>query len=295
MMRGPTSGRAGSAGEPSETRERGSRVRRESYCDDRHPGLGPRRPDTGPGLPTSRPSGDDRLSPSEALQGWVRDATPDVCLGTLTETARFGEVVVLSVLGTAAEEVVIRLAGPENLSGKVLLDASDPLDFSGRPGLFVGTTDSLGERIQRAAPRALVVKGLNIVLAEVMVDPHRTGGEPDMSIAGVRRDGEGDRCRSAGRVRLAGDRPRRDRERPLARGNEPRLGRLLPPHGTDPPCVQARRQVAVPPGTAIARARPALQIRSGTPDPFRHPRSVPALQIRSGTADPSGCCRFYRR
>ncbi len=114
----------------------------------------------------------------------MRDATPDVCLGTLTETARFGEVVVLSVLGKAAEEV-IRLAGPENLSDKVLLDASDPLDFSsGRPGLFVGTTDSLGERIQRAAPRALVVKGLNIVLAEVMVDPHRTGGEPDMSIAG---------------------------------------------------------------------------------------------------------------
>jgi predicted dinucleotide-binding enzyme len=39
-------------------------------------------------------------------------------------------------------------AGTKNLTGKIVLDASNPLDFSsGRPGLFVGTTDSLGERI----------------------------------------------------------------------------------------------------------------------------------------------------
>src|SRR4029078_715270 len=69
--------------------------------------------------------------------------------------------------------------------GKVLLDASDPLDFSsGGPGLFVGTNDSLGERIQRLVPRARVVKGLNIVAADVMVDPTLTGGDPDMFIAG---------------------------------------------------------------------------------------------------------------
>ena len=60
----------------------------------------------------------------------------------------------LSVLGSAAEEV-LGLAGLDNFNGKILLDASDPLDFSsGRPGLFVGTTDSLGERIQRLLPRA---------------------------------------------------------------------------------------------------------------------------------------------
>ena len=61
-------------------------------------------------------------------------------------------------------------AGTKNLTGKIVLDASDPLDFSsGRPGLFVGTTDSLGERIQRLVPDAYVVKGLNIVLADVMI------------------------------------------------------------------------------------------------------------------------------
>ena len=80
---------------------------------------------------------------------------------------------------------MIRLAGIENLNGKIVLDASDPLDFSsGRPGLFVGTTDSLGERIQRLIPNAYVVKGLNIVQADVMINPSLTGGDPEMFIAG---------------------------------------------------------------------------------------------------------------
>ena len=104
--------------------------------------------------------------------------------GTFAETAEFADLVVLSVIGTAAEEV-IRLAGVDHFTGKIVLDASDPLDFSsGRPGLFVGTTDSLGERIQRMIPQAFVVKGLNTVLADVMINPSLTGGEPDMFIAG---------------------------------------------------------------------------------------------------------------
>jgi 8-hydroxy-5-deazaflavin:NADPH oxidoreductase len=118
------------------------------------------------------------------LADWVAEAGPMAQAGTLAVAAVFGEVVILSVLGRAAEDVV-RLAGIDNLNGRVLIDASDPLDFSsGRPGLFVGTTDSLGERIQRLAPGARVVKALNIVHADVMVDPALSGGEPDMFIAG---------------------------------------------------------------------------------------------------------------
>lgn len=118
------------------------------------------------------------------LHEWLRRAGPEARVGTFAETARFADLVVLSVLGTAAEDV-IRLAGVNQLTGKVVLDASDPLDFStGRPGLFVGTTDSLGERIQRLVPDAYVVKGLNTVLADVMVDPTLSGGDPDMFIAG---------------------------------------------------------------------------------------------------------------
>ena len=118
------------------------------------------------------------------LDGWLRHAGPEGQIGTFAETAEFGDVIVLSVLGSAADEVV-KLAGVENLTGKIVIDASDPLDFSsGRPGLFVGTTDSLGERIQRLIPRAYVVKGLNIVQADVMINPRLTGDEPDMFIAG---------------------------------------------------------------------------------------------------------------
>jgi 8-hydroxy-5-deazaflavin:NADPH oxidoreductase len=118
------------------------------------------------------------------LQDWLQHAGPQAWIGTFAETAEFGDLVVLSVNGRAAEEV-IRLAGIENLNSKIVLDASDPLDFSsGRPGLFVGTTDSLGERVQRLIPNAYVVKGLNIVQADVMINPSLTGGEPDMLIAG---------------------------------------------------------------------------------------------------------------
>jgi predicted dinucleotide-binding enzyme len=118
------------------------------------------------------------------LQTWLAAAGPGARTGSFADAARFGELILLSVLGSAAEDV-LRLAGPDNFDSKILLDASDPLDFSsGRPGLFVGTTDSLGERVQRLLPRANVVKGLNTVVAEVMVDPSLTGGEPDMFIAG---------------------------------------------------------------------------------------------------------------
>ena len=121
---------------------------------------------------------------STKLSGWLRHAGRGAQVGTFAETAQFGELVVLSVLGSAAEEV-IRLGGVENFTGKIMIDASDPLDFSsGQPGLFVGTTDSLGERIQRLTPDAYVVKGLNVVQADVMINPRLTGDEPDMFIAG---------------------------------------------------------------------------------------------------------------
>ena len=113
------------------------------------------------------------------LEDWQVAEGRGVRSGTYAETAAFADLVVLSVLGTAAEDV-LRSAGPDRLTGKVVLDASDPLDFSsGRPGLFVGTTDSLGERLQRVVPGAFVVKGLNTV----MVDPSLTGGDPGMFLA----------------------------------------------------------------------------------------------------------------
>jgi predicted dinucleotide-binding enzyme len=87
------------------------------------------------------------------------------------------------VRGAAAEDLVHSLAGA--VDGKVLVDATNPLDFSsGGPQLFVGTTDSLGERVQRAAPGARVVKAYNTVGNALYVDPQLPGGPPTMFIGG---------------------------------------------------------------------------------------------------------------
>ncbi len=73
---------------------------------------------------------------------------------------------------------MLRAAGEQNLDGKVLIDVSNPLSFSGGgpPTLFVCNTDSLAEQIQRDFPGARVVKTLNTVTASVMVDPSSLAG-----------------------------------------------------------------------------------------------------------------------
>ena len=118
------------------------------------------------------------------LEEWQKKEGAGVRVGTPADVARSGELIVLSVMGSAATEA-IENAGIRNFSGKIVIDASDPLDFSsGKPGLFVGTSDSLGEQIQRLLPEAKVVKALNTVAAEVMIEPGLSGGDPDMFIAG---------------------------------------------------------------------------------------------------------------
>jgi predicted dinucleotide-binding enzyme len=78
-------------------------------------------------------------------------------------------------------------AGAENLAGKVIMDISNPLDFSQGmpPSLNPVNTDSLGEQIQRSFPEAKVVKTLNTMNASVMVDPARVaGGEHSVFVSG---------------------------------------------------------------------------------------------------------------
>ena len=108
-----------------------------------------------------------------------------VTASTFKETARFGEVVVMATLGVGTEEA-IRLADLESFRGKVVIDATNPLDFSpGRPPtLAIGHQDSLGERVQRWLPNARVVKAFNTVGNPLFYKPHFKGGPPDMFICG---------------------------------------------------------------------------------------------------------------
>jgi hypothetical protein len=110
------------------------------------------------------------------LASWLAER-PQLVLGTFAEAAAHGEVVVNAVQGAASLQA-LESAGEARLNGKVLIDVSNPLDFSRGmpPTLFVKDSDSLAEQIQRDFPKARVVKTLNTLNAELMIHPERLAG-----------------------------------------------------------------------------------------------------------------------
>lgn len=119
------------------------------------------------------------------LADWRKETKGKTHVGSFAEAAQHGEVVILALSGMGTENA-LDLAGPKHFDGKLVLDATNPLDFSQGmpPGLFVGTTDSLGERVQRKLPKAHVVKCFNTVSNTQMIDPKFAEGVPPMLIAG---------------------------------------------------------------------------------------------------------------
>ena len=101
---------------------------------------------------------------------------PKVKLATFAEAAAHGEVLMNATSGMGALPT-LKSAGEANLNGKILMDISNPLDFSKGmpPTLTVCNTDSLAEQIQKAFPKVKVVKTLNTVNAYVMVNPAQVG------------------------------------------------------------------------------------------------------------------------
>jgi predicted dinucleotide-binding enzyme len=118
------------------------------------------------------------------FSAWHADH-PAVELVRLAEAAARSELVVFAGNGAAALEMLGQ-AGADNLAGKVLLDISNPLDFSAGfpPTLFVKDTDSLGEQIQHAFPDVRVVKSLNTMTAALMVDPQALGQSSTVFVSG---------------------------------------------------------------------------------------------------------------
>jgi predicted dinucleotide-binding enzyme len=109
----------------------------------------------------------------------------DVQVGSFAETGAHGELLVNATLGAVSIDV-LQAAGAGDVDARIVIDASNPLDFSsGSAGLFVGIDDSLAERIQRAFPAARVVKAWNTMTAALMTDPSRVaGGDHSIPICG---------------------------------------------------------------------------------------------------------------
>jgi predicted dinucleotide-binding enzyme len=123
---------------------------------------------------------------NDKARAWVERVGPRGSQGTFADAAEFGDIVFNCTSGTGALEA-LRAAGAENLRGKILIDVSNPLEFSkgAPPTLFTGSGDSLGEQIQRAFPDAKVVKTLNTVNCQIMVDPGGVaGGDHDVFMSG---------------------------------------------------------------------------------------------------------------
>lgn len=127
--------------------------------------------------------GSRNASNEKAVQ-WA-GASPHASHGTYADAAAFGEIIFNCTSGLGALDA-LKQAGTDNLRGKILIDISNPLDFSQGfpPTLSVCNTDSLGEQIQREFPEAKVVKTLNTTNCQLMVQPQLLPGAHDVFVSG---------------------------------------------------------------------------------------------------------------
>ena len=126
-----------------------------------------------------------RTAGNEKAVAWAEQAGPLASEGSFADAAAFGELAINATAGVASLEA-LEAAGADTLAGKVLVDVSNPLDFSKGmpPTLSVCNDDSLGEQIQRAFPEVRVVKALNTMTAAVMVDPGLVAGTHTVFVCG---------------------------------------------------------------------------------------------------------------
>lgn len=115
---------------------------------------------------------------------WHREHS-EIRLVTMAEAGAHGEIIVNATDGAISIEA-LELVGRDNVTGKVLLDIALPLDLSEGmpPKLLTANDDSLGEQIQRAFPDTRVVKSLNTVQFEIMIDPNRLPGHHNIFVSG---------------------------------------------------------------------------------------------------------------
>lgn len=133
-----------------------------------------------------------RSAGNEKAVAWADAAGEGASEGDFAAAAAHGELVFNCTAGTASLQA-LEAAGAESLAGKVLVDVANPLDFSQGmpPKLSVCNDDSLGEQIQRAFPDARIVKALNTVNCQLMVDPAGVPGEHVIFVCGEEQAAKG--------------------------------------------------------------------------------------------------------
>ncbi|HEY1501560.1 MAG TPA: NAD(P)-binding domain-containing protein [Acidobacteriaceae bacterium] len=120
------------------------------------------------------------------MADWSK-ANPEARVGSPSEAAAFGEVIILAVKGGAAAEA-LRGGGKANLTGKTVIDACNPIadapPVHGVLQFTTGPNESLMEELQKEFPDAHLVKAFNSVGAPGMVNPEYAGTKPTMFICG---------------------------------------------------------------------------------------------------------------
>ncbi len=108
---------------------------------------------------------------------WARRLGIRAKCGTFADAAAFGDLLVNCTHGARSLEA-LRAAGADHLGGKVLIDVANVIPPETRG------PQSLGEMIQAAFPRTRVVKALNTMNCQVMVDPSRVAGSHTVFMSG---------------------------------------------------------------------------------------------------------------
>src|SRR6185503_6990937 len=120
------------------------------------------------------------------LKPWLAKAGKKASTGSLEDTARFADIVVLATIWSGTENALKLAGAPASLAGKLVIDVTNPIinEEDEHPRLALGFDDSGGEQVQRWLPQSRVAKAFNTVGYDDMVDPQFPGGPPDMFICG---------------------------------------------------------------------------------------------------------------
>lgn len=126
-------------------------------------------------------------SNTSKLSDWLKSAGLNASAGSFDEAAKFGDLIVLSVKGTAAL-AVLEKAGKQNLINKSIIDTTNPIadaaPVNGVLKFFTNQNDSLMEQLQNKYPESNFVKAFSCVGSALMVNPDFSGSKPTMFIAG---------------------------------------------------------------------------------------------------------------